>query len=171
MKPAKCASKFGSSDWTSLIFSLIFCSLNRFTPVIGEKEFECTSSCANTRDIKIVFIVWNILGQKRLTVRIRGWRRISPQKQRRRLEEWIGWGDRDYCILLQDVVTDLIPLHDPSDCQQKIPSWDPNQGGIKGEGAVPTLNPTQAFLTKLSLNFQNSELPAVILYNAKYSTV
>ena len=45
------------------------------------------------------------------------------------------------------------------------------QGGIKGEGAVPTQNPTQAFLTNLSLNFQNSKLPAVILYNTKYSTV
>ena len=31
------------------------------------------------------------------------------------------------------------------------------QGGIKGEGAVPTQSPTQAFLTRVSPNFQLPE--------------
>ena len=38
------------------------------------------------------------------------------------------------------------------------------QGGIKGEGAVSRPIPTQAFLTNPSPIFQNSELPAVIVW-------
>ena len=39
---------------------------------------------------------------------------------------------------------------------EPTPMWS-NQGGIKGEGAVPTQDPTQAFLTRLSLNSQLPE--------------
>ena len=46
------------------------------------------------------------------------------------------------------------------------------QGGIKVEGAVSRPIPTQIYLTNPSPNFQNSELPAVVVWcNAKYHIV